>query len=153
MRPLFTVALLMLALGGTSSAFAGSDGVSVEHAWSRATPKGANIGVAYLTIVNHGMEADRLLSASSPAAEKIELHSAKNENGVMQISQLASLDVPRGATVVFAAGGLHMMMVGLKRQQGAAIPLPLIFEKAAAVEATAHVSRLGAMADPQVGEH
>jgi copper(I)-binding protein len=130
--------------------------VSVEHAWSRATPKGADIGVVYLTVVNRGADADRLLSASSPRADKIELHSAKNENGVMQMAQLVSLDVPPGGTVAFKPGALHMMMIGLKRQlkQGDAIPPTLVFEKAGAIETTAHVGGLGAMTDPGAsGEH
>jgi periplasmic copper chaperone A len=155
MRPFFVAAFLILALGGADGALAGPDGVAVEQAWSRATPKGATVGVLYLTIINHGVDADRLLSASSPAAATLEFHSMKNENGVMQMAQLASLDVPPGGTVAFTPGALHIMMVGLKRQlkEGDAIPLTPIFEKAGAVEGTAQVGGLGAMADPHVGEH
>jgi copper(I)-binding protein len=48
--------------------------IVVREAWSRATPEGAQIASGYLTIENRSNSADRLLSASTPAAGKVEIH-------------------------------------------------------------------------------
>ena len=36
--------------------------IAIDHPWSRATPKGAQVGAGYLSIENTGAE-DRLISA------------------------------------------------------------------------------------------
>ena len=54
-----------LLLSAPASATAAE--ISIQQAWSRATPKGAQVAAGYLTIENRGDTADRLLSASSPA--------------------------------------------------------------------------------------
>jgi copper(I)-binding protein len=48
--------------------------VVVTQAWSRATPGGSRVAGGYLTIKNKGPAADKLLSASTDSAKKIEIH-------------------------------------------------------------------------------
>ena len=57
--------------------------VSVRQAWSRATPKAAKVAGGYLTIENRGVQADRLLSASSGAAARVEVHQMSVQDGIM----------------------------------------------------------------------
>jgi hypothetical protein len=49
---------------------------AVKQAWSRATPKGTKVAGGYLASENRGIQPDRLLSASSSAAAKVEIHQA-----------------------------------------------------------------------------
>ncbi len=150
MRPI--VAALAIAIGtlAPASAMAESSSMAVEHAWARATPKAATTGAAYVTLVNNGTGDDRLVGASTPVAEKVQFHSETNENGVMKMRQLLTLDVSPAAPVVLKPGGIHMMLVGLKQQlkEGQALPLTLTFEKAGSIGTTARVGKIGAMEDP-----
>lgn len=121
-------------------------GVVVEEVWSRAQIAGRN-GVVYLTLTAKG-SADRLTGASSPLADRVELHESSMDQGVMKMREVPALVIPAGAKVTLAPGGLHIMLVGLRRalNEGDAVPLRLVFEKTGAVEVTAHVTKAGAAA-------
>lgn len=104
---------------------------SIEQGWARTTPTGAKTGAGYLVIVN-GATPDRLLSVSSPAAEKVELHESAMEGMVMTMQPLDAQPLAAGETLTFAPGGKHLMFVGLKAPfaAGTAVPITLRFEKA-----------------------
>jgi copper(I)-binding protein len=90
------IAALMIALGVCVPAHPASSGtgsVTVEHAWARATPKGAPNAAVYLTLVNSGSETDRLIGASSPVADNIQFHEERDENGVSKMLALQAVDV------------------------------------------------------------
>ena len=93
-------------------AIAESSSIVVEHAWARASPKSATNGAAYVTLVNNGPGDDRLLQASSPAAERVQFHSETNDNGVMKMVQLPAIDVHPGTPVLLRPGAIHMMLSG-----------------------------------------
>ncbi|KUM27951.1 hypothetical protein AU467_35180 [Mesorhizobium loti] len=146
------IAALVFAIGTLTVAVAAADssGITVEHAWARASPKGAVTGGAYVTIINNGSSDDRLLGVSSPAAERIQFHSETNDNGIAKMVQLQTIDVPAGGSFTFKPGGTHMMMTGLKQplREGESVQLLLRFEKAGTVEATARIGKIAAMSDP-----
>ena len=146
-------AALVFAIGTLTAAVAvaaSSNSIAIEHAWARASPKGAVTGATYVTIVNNGSSEDRLLSVSSPAAERIQFHSETNDNGIAKMVQLPTIDVPAGGSFTFKPGGTNMMMTGLKQQlrEGETVELFLKFERAGVVEAMAHIGKIAAMADP-----
>jgi len=117
----------------------------VENAWSRAALAGRT-GVVYFTAMSMG-GADRLISASTPVAEHAELHESMQSGGMSKMRPVASVPMTAGATVTFAPGGLHVMLIGLKRplKEGDSFPLTLQFEKAGAVETTVKVGKAGGM--------
>src|SRR6266480_4274066 len=87
---------VLLALSA-ASAFAGD--IGVRQAWSRATPKGAQVAGGYLTIENHGIASDRLLSASTASAGKIEVHQMTTLDGIMMMRPVDNgLVIPAGET-------------------------------------------------------
>lgn len=110
---ILVVELGLLALGYV--AMADSNIISIKDAWARASPNGATIGVAYMTVINTGKADDRLLDATTPIAAKVEFHWAANANGVMQMSELSTIAIPVGAPTTLKPGAMHMMMIGLKR--------------------------------------
>jgi copper(I)-binding protein len=131
---------LVLALGGAIPGGALAQSVQVVDAWSRATPPGMAVGVAYFTIRNTG-KSDRLLGVSSPVAKRAELHVSSMNDGVMRMQALSSVDIGSGAPTSFEPSGKHVMLVGLKRalKEGDAFPLVLTFANAGKVETMVQV--------------
>lgn len=135
---------LGLALAGAvllHAAMAAAAGIEVENAWARATPPAAPTGAAYFTLHNTGAAADRLVEASSPVAERAELHTHFMDRGVARMEAIDAVALPPGEAVAFAPGGLHVMLFGLKAplQPGASFPIVLVFERAGRVPVTVAV--------------
>lgn len=124
--------LLLGALTLVAAAQAQAAELQVDHAWSRSTVAGQQAGGAFLTVKNKGAAADRLLGASSPAADHVELHTMWMEGDVMKMRETDAVPVPAGESVSLAPGKLHLMLIGLKSplQAGTTYPLTLKFEKA-----------------------
>lgn len=74
-----------------------SSAVQITDAFGRATLPKAPVGGVYLTLVNAGAEEDRLIAASSPAAEKLTLHDIKMVGDVMKMSELAEAEAALSA--------------------------------------------------------
>ncbi len=119
--------------------------IEVEHPWARATVASVPNGGAFMELNNTGKEADRLVSAASPAAERVELHTHIDDGGVMKMRQVPAVELAPGATLKLAPGGLHVMLLGLKEPlvKGKTIPLTLTFEKAGAVTVEIEVQAAG----------
>ena len=110
----------------------------VEAAWVRPAPPGAPTGAGYLVVRNTGRSADRLLSVSTPAADRIEVHEMSMAGGVMRMRAVAGgLEVPAGGELRLAPGGLHLMWIGPKAPltAGRRLPATLRFARAGAVAA------------------
>lgn len=144
------VATICLSVVGQVQAQTPAAGsIAIEHAWARATPVGAKTGAAYVTFVNHGAAADRLIGASTPMAAKVQVHQDTEDNGVMRMRELPAVDIGPGATFTLKPGGTHMMIVGLKQtlKQGQTFPLTLEFEKAGKIDLMVPIAKAGAMDD------
>ncbi|SLN30609.1 copper chaperone PCu(A)C [Oceanibacterium hippocampi] len=137
-RPLSIALFLALFLASFAGAASAHDyklgDLMIEHPWGRAIIASRPAG-AFLTIVNHGA-ADRLVGARSPAAEKVEIHTHINDNGVMRMRRIEVVDIDMHQTVALQPGGLHLMLFGLKAlpADGEMLPVMLRFEKAGEVE-------------------
>jgi copper(I)-binding protein len=124
----------------------------VTQAWSRATPGGAPVAGGYLTIENRGSLPDRLLSGSTGAAKKIEIHEMALDNGIMTMRPTeGGLFIEAGKTVKFEPGGRHLMFIGLAApfREGEQVSVSLAFETAGKVTVPFAVQGIGARApDP-----
>jgi copper(I)-binding protein len=121
--------------------------LEIGQPWARATPPSAPAGGGFLKITNTGSTPDRLVSASSPAAELVQVHEMKMDGNVMRMREVEKgLEIPAGGSVTLAPGGFHLMMMGLKGplKQGASVPVTLVFEKAGRVEVEMTVEAVGA---------
>lgn len=144
-----TILIAALAVGfGIGLSRAQSSGsISIEKPFSRATPGNSKVGAGYMTIINKGNEADRLVFASSPAAGKVEIHQMLMQDGVMKMRELAGgLPIEAGKTASLAPEGTHLMLMELKAplKQGDKVPVMLNFEKAGKVDVTLDVQAIGA---------
>jgi copper(I)-binding protein len=122
--------------------------LTVSNPFARATPPGARVAGAFMTIRNAGPEADRLISASSPVAGLVEIHEMAMDGGMMKMRALKGIDLKPGATVELQPGGYHVMLEDLKQplKQGEPIAVRLTFEKAGVLEIKVNVEAMGAAA-------
>jgi copper(I)-binding protein len=118
----------------------------IEHPFTRATPPGAQVAGAFLTIDNRGKDADRLVGASSPVAGQVEIHEMAMEGGVMKMRAVKGIDLPPGVKVQLKPGGYHVMLESLKQplKAGEVIPLTLRFEKAGSIDIKVGIEAMGA---------
>jgi hypothetical protein len=111
-RILMIVTLGALLAGACAPAVTDIEATKV---WARTGMAGGT-GAAYLTLSNGTAADDELLSASSDAAEAVEIHlSQAGANGEMQMIPQKSVPLAAGAKVELKPGGLHVMLIGLKR--------------------------------------
>lgn len=87
--------------------------IRVRQAWARATAPQAPTAAGYLTLVNSGRQADRLVSVDSAVARRVELHGMTMDGGVVRMRPVADgVPLPAGATVTLGPSGAHLMLVG-----------------------------------------
>jgi copper(I)-binding protein len=102
--------------------------VSVTDVWARATMPGQKVSGAYMRIQSD-VDA-RLLSASSSAVPRVEVHEMKMDGDVMRMREVKAIDLPKGKTVSLEPGGFHIMLMNLPKPiaAGDMIPLTLVIE-------------------------
>ena len=108
------------------------DPLAIERPWARATPPGAPVAGGFLDVRNVGATEDRLLSATSPDADKVELHEMRMDAGVMRMRRIdGGLAIAPGGTLTLAPGGFHLMFIGPKHPfvAGETVTATLRFER------------------------
>jgi len=134
MKHLLKLATILL-LCGTGAAFAHDKQlgpISIEQPWSRATVPAVPTGVAYFVVRNASPDPDRLLSVTTPVAEKAELHAHIHEGNMVRMRKLDAIAIAPASNTALEPGGLHVMLLKLKQPliQGQTFPLTLVFERA-----------------------
>jgi hypothetical protein len=128
------IALILTLLA--SPLYAGD--IMVKDAFARVAKPNAPAGAAFMMIHNMGDEDDRLISASSPAAQMVQLHTHKEtDDGIMKMMHVEEgFEIKAGETHALARGGDHVMMMGLTGpiNEGEDIPVTLVFERAGEIE-------------------
>ncbi|MGV2981578.1 DUF1775 domain-containing protein [Camelimonas sp. ID_303_24] len=150
--PAPALALKTAGQGAASSPVSGSQAASARQltasgGWTRATPNGAKVAGAYVAIANGGPKGDVLLGGRFDVADRVEVHDMTMTDGVMRMRHLEQgLEIPAGGSVELRPGGLHLMLMGLKKQlrQGDAIQGVLTFRDAGDVAVSLPVEAAGA---------
>lgn len=128
--------------------------MAIGHPWTRETAATQSVGGGFLTIRNGGKTADRLVSASSPFAAEVQIHTMSMDGGVMKMRPLKDgITIPAGQTVELKPGGLHIMFIGLKQpfKKGGQIPATLKFLKAGTVKVSFAVQPVDSSAPMEAG--
>ncbi len=118
--------------------------IAIDHPWARPTAEGTKTGAAYLLLTNKGTARDKLVSASSAVAGKVQIHQTTDEGGIMKMHEVAGgIELAPGATVAFKPGGYHIMLLDLKEtlDEGGHIPLTLTFAKAGSIDVEVDVEK------------
>jgi len=108
--------------------------IMVKDAYARTSMAGATSGAAFMQIMNHTSEDDRLIGVSSEIAKRVELHTHRQTgDGVMKMVHVEEgFVIPAGGMHALKRGGDHVMFMGLTRDmvQGGTVPVTLTFENA-----------------------
>jgi len=124
-----------------------ADLIIIRQPWIRATPAGAKVAGAYMTIINTGSELDRLIGVVLPQAGSASVHEMKMDGNVMQMREIREvLEIKPGQTVEFSPSGYHVMLTELHEplKQGDTVKGQLRFEKAGSVDIQYRVEGIGA---------
>ena len=122
------LATLIIAGLATSASAAG---IQIKDAWARATVEGMHMSGAFMTIHNDNAKKDFLIGGSSEVAERIEVHTHVNDNGVMRMREVkGGIPLAAKADTELKPGSYHIMFMGLKRalKDGETIPVTLKFK-------------------------
>lgn len=121
LTPRRALAAALLALAGAASAQ-----VQVADAWVRGTvPAQKSTGLFARLTAPAGA---RLVQVRTPVAGQVELHEMAMEGDVMRMRQLDAIELPAGRAVSLEPGGLHVMLLDLKKPlaRGDSVPLTLV---------------------------
>lgn len=116
------------------------DGLAVNEPYARSS--NPQSGAVFMTLENHTDHDCTLLGANSEAAERVELHTHREEDGVMKM-----MHVPEGFTIpakgshVLERGGDHVMLMGLHQPllDGEVVSVTLDFGPCGTLDAEAVV--------------
>ena len=136
-------AMLVLAIVGQSPAGLAGDyqlgSILIEEPWGFvADGLAAGVGSAYLTIVNYGDVEDVLVSATSPAAQQVDLvEIVRHDSDAQELRTLdAGIAVPSGGVVVLQPGAPYVQLQGMDTTMeiGRTFPLTLAFAASGSIE-------------------
>lgn len=135
--------IAVAACGSGSSSSPDSGGLpTVSDAWVRPPVAADRPAAGYMTITNPGVDADRLIGASSPVATMVEIHeTVAGESGMMGMQPVDEIEVAPGTPVVLEPGGYHLMLMGVSDMPavGETVEITLTFELAGDIVVQAEV--------------
>jgi copper(I)-binding protein len=149
MKSLKTLTLFAAAMLFMAPAFAqtSAQSLTVTDAYVRAPAPSAPSTGAFMVIRNGGTAERRVLKAHSNAARVVELHTHRNEGGVMKMRPVADIAVAAGGETILKPGGLHVMLIDLQQplKEGDVVPITLSFDDGSTVKVDAPVKKLQMM--------
>jgi len=112
--------------------------ILINRPWALTGSVLANSGkeprvAGFMTLANSGGPPDRLVTAASPMAEKIEIHGIKVVGAGITMRPLEKgVGLPADTTITLKPRGYHLMMWWVKPPlaKGQLLPVILTFEKA-----------------------
>jgi periplasmic copper chaperone A len=146
-------ALLVFVLSAISNVAAAHSytlgNLQITHPYTVPSPFFGKTGAAYIRgIINKGGTPDALVSASTPAAASVEIHTMKMDGDIMRMREVNTIALPGNSETTMrhderGANGYHFMLIDLKDRLkvGDQFPLILKFEKAGTVEVTVVVQK------------
>ena len=106
------LALIALAAPLALTACGAPAATYIDQAWIRLSPNKDRPSAGYF-VAHGGDSATRLRGVLTDYALKVEMHESVEENGVMTMKPINSVDIPAKGTVTFAPGGKHLMLWGV----------------------------------------
>jgi copper(I)-binding protein len=109
-RSIGHIALLLAAVWLADPA-AAAGRLKVDGAWVRAAPHEAAALAGYAVLHNSGDAPVIVHGASSPDFSAVSIHETTEADGVQRMQTLDTVEVAPDASVVFAPGGKHLMLM------------------------------------------
>ena len=105
---------LILALTPVAAA-AGEAGISVRDAWVRETPPGVAVMAGYMVLQNDTSRSQVLVAASSSGFEAVMIHRTIVKDSLAGMVHASQIELTPGASLIFAPGSYHLMLMNPKR--------------------------------------
>lgn len=107
---------------------------TISNAWIRLPAVPGRPAAAYFTL-NGGTADDAVVSVTTPAAQRTELHESMEQGGVMSMAAIENVPLGAGAAMDFAPGGKHVMLFDISGdlKAGGTTELTVAFRDAPAV--------------------
>jgi periplasmic copper chaperone A len=71
---------------------------------------GRTVTVGYFTLQNNSQQEVSLISVTSAAFKRVELHQHSHNDGMMRMEQVTQISISAGESIELAPGGLHLML-------------------------------------------
>ena len=105
---------LILALAFTA-ATSEEAGVSVRDAWVRESPPGVAMMAGYMALRNDTSRSQVLVAARSSDFETVMIHRTIVKDGMASMVHASQIEIAPNASLLFAPGGYHLMLLNPKR--------------------------------------
>jgi copper(I)-binding protein len=143
-RHTVAIAAATLLLPGVIWAADAADQIQAEGAYARAVPPGQPNSAVFMSLSNSSAADHAVTGAESDSSEVVELHTHTMDGGMMRMRQIERIDVPAGETVTLEPGGLHVMLIGLKKPlvEGETVAVTLVYDDGSRATLDAPVKRI-----------
>jgi len=111
-RPVFVCLISTLTFIPAASEEAG---VSVRDAWVRETPPGMTMMAGYMELRNNTSRPQVLVAASSSGFESVMIHRTIVKDGMTSMVHASQIELAPNASLLFAPGAYHLMLMNPKR--------------------------------------
>ena len=90
--------------------------ISVRDAWVRETPPGMTMTAGYMVLQNRTSRPQVLVAASSSVFETVMIHRTVARQGMTGMEHSPQVELLPNASLLFAPGGYHLMLLNPKRR-------------------------------------
>lgn len=90
-------------------------GISVRDAWVREAHPGAAMMAGYMALRNGTSRSQVLVAASSSGFSAVMIHRTIVKDGVAGMAHASQIELTPNATLNFAPGGYHLMLMNPQR--------------------------------------
>jgi copper(I)-binding protein len=90
-------------------------GVSVRDAWVREAPPGVAVMAGYMLLQNNTSRRQVLVAARSSGFETVMIHRTIGKGGMTGMEHAPQIELLPNASLLFAPGGYHLMLLNPKR--------------------------------------
>lgn len=137
-----------------AGAIAAAESPVASDAWVRLPAAGGRPAAGFF-MLKAGSINDELVGATSPKAERIEMHSMTMTDGVMRMRAEKGFALPLKSTLAFQPGGNHLMLFGISPdvKPGDTVPVTLVFRSGDRIVVNAEARAAGAPAKPSGHSH
>ena len=142
-RSILRISVLLAATLPLPS-FAANTDLIIHDPYVRLAPPNAPATGAFMTIKNSANTDRKLVKAESSAAKTVELHNHINENGVMKMREVTSIDVKAHGQAELKPGSYHVMLINMTQplKEGDTVPITLNFDDGSKQQINAPVRKL-----------
>ena len=123
--PVFLSLISALSLVPAASEEAG---VSVRDAWIREAPPGMTMMAGYMELRNNTSRQQVLAAASSSVFDSVTVHRTIVKDGMASMVHVSQIELAPNASLIFAPGGYHLMLMKPKRTLRAGDPVVVNLE-------------------------